>query len=171
MERFDPDGLCGLIAHETAAMLYGAGADSIPSAESMRAGLETFADAVGVADISTHLAWIDSEIDSAREFERTGQDTAHLLDPDRLNVMPEAAVQMEMVWELFGTAVRMPRQQDRQAMKDLAVTLADTGGLSDVLLGTKLDGPYLTAASLRAELDEVRTVLQAEQSHGLGMAE
>ena len=61
---------------------------------------------------------------------------------------------MEAVWELFGAAIRMPSQQERQAMKDLAVTLADTGGLSDMLLGTKLDGPYLTAASLRAELAE-----------------
>lgn len=77
---------------------------------------------------------------------------------------------MEAVWELFDTAVRMPRQQDRQAMKDLAVRLADTGGLSDMLMGTKLDGPYLTAASLRAELEEVRTALQAEQSHGPEMA-
>ena len=40
---FTPVDLCGLIAHETASMLYGVGADSIPSAETMRAGLETFA--------------------------------------------------------------------------------------------------------------------------------
>ena len=44
---FTPVDLCGLIAHETASMLYGVGADSIPSAETMRAGLETFAAAAG----------------------------------------------------------------------------------------------------------------------------
>lgn len=169
MERYNPDDMCGLIAHETAALLYGAGADGIPSAESMRTGLETFAAAIGAADISAHLAWIDSEMVSAREFERTGQDTAHLLDPDRLNIMPEAAAQMEAVWELFDAAVRMPRQQDRQAMKDLAITLADMGGLSDMLLETKLEGPYLSAVGLRAELEEVRAALQAEQSHGPAM--
>ena len=91
---FTPVDLCGLIAHETASMLYGVGADSIPSAETMRAGLETFAAAAGAVDISIHLAWIDSELESAREFERTGQDTAHLLDPGRLNAVPDAAVQM-----------------------------------------------------------------------------
>lgn len=164
---FTPVDLCGLIAHETTAMLYGVGADGIPSAETMRTGLEMFAAAAGVPDISTHLAWIDSELESAREFERTGQDTAHLLDPDRLNVMPEAAIQMEAVWELFGAAVRMLRQQDRQAMKDLAVTLADTGGLSGPLLDARIpSGPYLTVSALRTELEEVRTTLQTEQAHG-----
>lgn len=167
MERYNPDDICGLIAHETAALLYGAGADGIPSTESMRTGLETFAAAIGAADISAHLAWIDSEMVSAREFERTGQDTAHLLDPDRLNVMPEAAAQMEAVWELFGVAVRMPSQQERQAMKDLAVTLADTGGLSGTLLDARIPaGPYLTVSALRTELEEVRTALQTEQNHG-----
>lgn len=94
---FTPVDLCGLIAHETAAMLYGVGADSIPSAEAMRAGLETFAAAAGGVDVSTHLAWIDSELESVREFERTGRDTSHLLDPDKLNAVPEVAMQMEAV--------------------------------------------------------------------------
>ena len=160
---FTPVDLCGLIAHETAAMLYGVGADSIPSAETMRRGLETFAAAVGVEDINPHLAWIDSELESAREFERSGQDTAHLLDPDRLNAVPEAAAQMEAVWELFSAAVRMPRQQDRQAMKDLAVTMTEAGGLDNVLLGTTPEGPYLSADGLRSELEEVRAALQAVQ--------
>lgn len=165
---FIPVDLCGLIAHETAAMLYGVGADSIPSAEAMRAGLETFAAAAGAVDISTHLAWIDSELESAREFERTGQDTPHLLDPDRLNAVPEAVVQMEAVWEFFRTAVRLPDRQKRIALQELAVNLADLGGLSDVLLGTPLpEGARLTAGSLRAELAEVRTALQTEQSHSM----
>lgn len=158
---FTPADLCGLIAHETASMLYGVGADSIPSAEAMRTGLETFAAAAGAVDVSTHLAWIDSEMESAREFERTGRDTPHLLDPDRLNAVPEAVVQMEAVWEFFRTAVRLPGQRERIVLQELAVTLADLGGLSDVLLGTPLpEGPRLTAGSLRAELEEVRTAIQ-----------
>ena len=40
-------------------------------------GLETFAAAAGNLDVHTHLAWIDRELDSAREFENTGQDTTH----------------------------------------------------------------------------------------------
>lgn len=174
MESFTPEDMCGLIAHETAALLYGVGVDAIPSAETMRRGLERFAAAAGITDVNTHLAWIDSELASAREFERTGQDTAHLLNPDRLNRMPEAAVQMEAVWELFSATVRMSGQQDRQAMKELAVTMADVGGLSDVLLGTRPEGPYLSAAGLRAELEEVRSALRAqelEQDDGPKMAE
>ena len=159
-----PTDLCALIAHETAELLYGVGADGIPSAETLREGLTVFAAAAGVTDISTHLAWIDSELESAREFERTGQDTSHLLVPDRLNAMPEVAMQMEMVWELFSTAVRMPSQQERQAMKDLAVTMADTGGLSSALLDMQIPaGPHLTVSALRAELEEVRAGLQ---THG-----
>ena len=51
-----PSDLCGLIAHETAALLYGVDADGIPSAESLREGLVVFAAVAGVPDISTHLA-------------------------------------------------------------------------------------------------------------------
>lgn len=163
---FTPADLCGLIAHETASMLYGVGADSIPSAETMHAGLETFAAAAGAVDISTHLAWIDSELESAREFERTGQDTVHLLDPDRLNAVPDAAVQMEAVWELFSTAVWMPGQQDRQAIRELAVTMAEAGGLDNALLGEKLEGPYLSVEDIRVELEEVWAALQTEQVCG-----
>lgn len=53
-------------------------------------------------------------------------------------------------------------------MQELAVTLADLSGLSDVLLGTPLpEGPRLTADSLRTELEEVRTALQTEQSKSM----
>ncbi len=167
---FTPVDLCGLIAHETASMLYGVGADSIPSAETMRAGLETFAAAAGAVDISIHLAWIDSELESAREFERTGQDTAHLLDPGRLNAVPDAAVQMEAVWEFFRAAVRLPDQQERNALRELAVILADVGGLSDILLGASLpDGHRLTAGDLRSELAEVSTALEQRQSQSAAM--
>lgn len=167
---FTPVDLCGLIAHETASMLYGVGADSIPSAETMRAGLETFAAAAGAVDISIHLAWIDSELESAREFERTGQDTVHLLDPDRLNAVPDAAVQMEAVWEFFRAAVRLPDQQERNALRELAVILADVGGLSDILLGASLpDGQRLTAGDLRSELAEVSTALEQRQSQSAAM--
>lgn len=160
---FTPADLCALIAHETAELLYGLGADSIPSAETLREGLTVFAAAAGAPDISTHLAWIDSEMESAREFERTGQDTVHLLAPDWLAVVPDAAVQMEAVWEIFRTAVRLPEQQDRQTLQELAVTLADMGGLSGVLLGTPLpDGPKLTVAELQNELAVVHTVLRVQ---------
>ena len=54
-------------------------------------------------------------------------------------------MQIEAVWELFSTAVRMPDQQSRQAMRELAVTMAEAGGLGDVLLGAKWEGPYLSA--------------------------
>lgn len=167
---FSPADLCGLIAHETAELLYGVGADGIPSAEMLREGLTVFAAAVGVTDISTHLAWIDSELESAREFERTGQDTPRLLDPDRLTAMPDVSVQMEAVWEIFRTAVRLPDLRERITMRELAVTLADMGGLSDVLLGTPLpDGPRLTADALRSELAEVSTALEQRHSQSAAM--
>ncbi len=167
---FTPSDLCGLIAHETAALLYGAGADGLPSAEALREGLTVFASAAGVDDVSTHLAWIDSELESVREFERTGQDTSHLLDPDKLNAVPDAAVQMEAVWELFRTAMHLPGQRERNALQDLAVTLADMGGLSDILLDTPLpDGRRLTADALRAELAEVSTALEQRNSQPAAM--
>lgn len=160
----DPDGLCSFIAHETAALLYDLGADGIQSAETLRKGLTVYASAAGVPDIAAHLAWIDSELDSAREYERTGQDTAHLLDPDRLNAVPDASVQLEAVWEIFRAAVRLPRQQDRQAMQELALTLADMGGLSDILLDMPApETPCLSAADLRTELEEVGAALASQK--------
>ena len=167
---FTPSDLCGLIAHETAVLLYGVDADGIPSAESLREGLVVFAAAAGVTDISTHLAWIDSELESAREFERTGQDTPHLLDPNRLNLVPDAAVQMEAVWEFFRTAVHLPGQKEREVLQALAVTLADMGGLSDVLLGTPMpEGPRLTVDDLRSDLAEVSAVLEQRHSQSAAM--
>ena len=47
----------------------------------------------------------------------------------------------------------------------MAVTMTEAGGLDDVLLGTSLEGPHLSISSLRAELEMVRTALQAEQAH------
>lgn len=167
---FTPMDLCGLIAHETAAILYGAGADGIPSAETLREGLVVYAAAAGVTDIIVHLAWIDSELESAREFERTGQDTPHLLDPDRLNTVPDAAVQMEAVWEFFRAAVLLPNRKERDTLQNLAITLTDMGGLSDVVLGTPLPaGPYLTAEDLRSELAEVSVALEQRNSQTAAM--
>lgn len=161
MEVFTPTDLCGLIAHETAALLYGSGTAGFSSAEKMRSGLEVFAAAAGVTDINAYLAWIGSEMVSAQEFERTGLDVNHMLDQKYLDLVPDAATQMEVVWELFNAAVRMPCQRDRQAMKDMVVILADEGGLTSFLLDAQAPtGPYLTVSKLREELENVRNAFQ-----------
>lgn len=157
-----PSDLCILIAHETAALLYDAGADGIPSAETLRSGLITYAASAGLqAGIDTHLAWIDSECRSAQEFEHTGEDAAPLLALDKLHAVPDASMQLEAIWELFRTAVRLPYQQDRKTMLLLADELSSMGGLPDILSGTAVpEGPYLTTAGLREELTEVSAALQ-----------
>lgn len=55
-------------------------------------------------------------------------------------------------------------------MRELAVILADVGGLSDILLGASLpDGQRLTAGDLRSEMAEVSTALEQRQSQSAAM--
>ena len=55
---FTPTDLCGLIAHETAALLYGVDADGIPSAESLREGLVVF-----TANLRSELAEVSATLE------------------------------------------------------------------------------------------------------------
>jgi len=69
-----------------------------------------------------------------------------------------------------GAAVHSPIQRERKILQELAVTLVNMGGLSDILLRTPLpDGPCLTAADLRFELAEVSAALEQRNSQSAVM--
>ncbi len=113
------------------------------------------------------LCWIDREVESAREFAATGQDTPHLIDPNLLFPVPDAAAQMDVVWMLFQSAVECPLEQ-RQTLLNAARIFTELGGMEDMLLGIRNPGAeFLTAKDLRSELEKVRTALQTEQAPGL----
>lgn len=164
-----PIDLCTLIAHETVSLLC-VDADALESADKLREGMAIAASAAGLAgEAAPLLAWIDQELESALEFSATGQDTPHIIDPDSLFPVPDAAHQMEVVWMLFQTAVEQPLEQ-RRTLLDAARIFTEMGGMTDMLLGIHNPGAeFLTAEDLQTELAEVRTALQAEQAHGLSV--
>ncbi len=42
---------------------------------------------------------------TSKRFAESGEDSPHLVDPDRLLAVPNAAEQLELVWMLFDTAM------------------------------------------------------------------
>ena len=84
-----PMDLCNLITHETVALLYGADGDGIDTAEELRDAMKVYAAACGLEDdVSVHLAWIDSELASARQFKKVGE--IIWSDKSRRYVVPSA---------------------------------------------------------------------------------
>ena len=156
-----PMDLCNLITHETVALLYGADGDGIDTAEELRDAMKVYAAACGLEDdVSVHLAWIDSVLACARQFADTGEDTPHLLDPDRLIITPNAAMQVELLWSIFRAAVGEWDAQKRKSLLELAIMVTDMGGLEDKLLyGEEPSDHSATCEDYQRELEEVQTAL------------
>ena len=96
-----PLDLCTLIAHETVSLLN-ADAEALDSALRLRTGLDVYAAASELGkEVIPLLMWIDREMESARQYTATEQDTPHLISPDRLLPVPDAAAQLNAVWMLF----------------------------------------------------------------------
>ena len=130
-----PLDLCILISHETVSLLN-TDAESLNTALQLRTGLEVFAAASKLSgDVIPLLMWIDREVESAHQFTATEQDTPHLIDPDRLLPVPDAAAQLNTVWMLFQTAVKSTWDH-RHVLLETARTLTEMGGLEDMLLST-----------------------------------
>ncbi len=165
-----PLDLCILISHETVSLLN-TDAEALNAALRLRTGLDVFAAANELSgEVIPLLAWIDQEMESARQFTATEQDTPHLLGPDRLLPVPDATAQLDAVWMLFQTAVKAPEDY-RQTLLETAKTLTEMGGLEDMLLTTHAPAAgFLRAEDLRAELDEVRMALQSQEvaDHTIG---
>ncbi len=110
------------------------------------------------------LMWIDREMESTRQYTATEQDTPHLISPDRLLPVPDAAAQLNAVWMLFQTAVNAPEDY-RQTLLETARTLTEMGGLEDMLLTTKIPAAgFVSVENLRTELEDVRVALHLQEA-------
>lgn len=160
-----PLDLCTLIAHGTASLLD-VSEDAVETAILLRIGMKVFSEAHGLESSAAPLmVWIDSELESARRFAACGEDSAHLIPSDRLCSAPSPSAQVEAVMALFETAVQTESPDKRQALLETAQALADIGGLRDMLLTVSPSGSnFLSAADLRAELEDVRAALLAPES-------
>lgn len=154
-----PLDLCILIAHETVSLLN-ADAEALDSALRLRTGLDVYAAASELGkEVIPLLMWIDREMESARQYTATEQDTPHLISPDRLLPVPDAAAQLNAVWMLFQTAVNAPEDY-RQTLLETARTLTEMGGLEDMLLTTG----FVSVEDLRTELEDVRVALHLQEA-------
>lgn len=159
-----PLDLCTLIAHETVSLLN-TDAEALDSALRLRTGLDVYAAASELGkEVIPLLMWIDQEMENARQFTVTEQDTPHLISPDRLLPVPDATTQMNTIWMLFQTAVNAPEDYC-QTLLETARTLTEMGGLEDMLLTTKIPAAgFLSVEDLRTELEDVRMALQPQEA-------
>ena len=156
-----PIEVCTLMAHETVALLDAADGKALDAAAEFREALKVFSTAQGLGeDGEILLAWVDAEIENARQFAAGGGDSPHLIDPDRLLPVPNAAAQLDAVWMLFEAAVDERDIGSRQSLLSTARMLTDMGGLSDLLLTVKQPGKVLDATVLQSELADVRAALR-----------
>ncbi len=160
-----PLDLCTLIVHEAASLLWFVD-DALEDATRLRDGLEVFSEAHDLENSTAPLmAWIESELEIERRFTTCGEDSPHLIHYRRLIPVLSPSDQVEAVMALFETAVKTESPDKRQALYGTAQTLTDLGCLSDMLLNVSPSGSkLLTAADLRAELEDVRAALRAPES-------
>ena len=156
-----PVEVCTLMAHETVALLDAADSEALDAAAEFRDALRVFSAAQGLGeDGETLLAWVDAEIENAEQFAGGGGDSPHLIDPDRLLPVPNAAAQLDAVWALFETAADERKTGSRKSLLSAARMLTDMGGLDDLILTARQPEKVLSAAALQSELADVRTALQ-----------
>ena len=156
-----PAEVCTLMAHETVALLDAVDDDVLNDAAEFREALRVFSTAQGLGkDGETLLAWVDAEIENARQFAAGGKDSPHLIDPDRLLPVPNAAAQLDAVWALFETAADERKSGARQSLLSAARMLTDMGGLDDLILTARQPQKVLSAAALQSELADVRAALR-----------
>ena len=156
-----PIEVCTLMAHETVALLDAADDSSLDAAQEFREALKVFSAAQGLdEDGEILLAWVDAEIESTKRFVANGGDSPHVIDPDRLLPVPNAAAQLDAVWMLFEAAANEYDAESRQSLLNAARMLTEMGGLDDLLLTARQPKKVLNATVLQSELADVRTALQ-----------
>lgn len=166
-----PIEVCTLMAHETVALLDAADSEALDAAAEFRDALRVFTVAHGLdEDGETLLAWVDTEIENARQFAAGGEDSPHLIGPDRLLPVPNASAQLDAVWMLFEAAANEHDAGSRQSLLSAARMLTDMGGLDELLLTAKQPRNVLSAAALQTELADVRMALQTDMASSVETA-
>ncbi len=151
---------CTLLARETASMLEGADMVS-DSAACLREALALACEEPDLGDEGTLLAWVDTEMENAKRFARTGKQTAPLVKLDTPLPMPDPAMQLEAVCVLLKAAARQdPTGKQWQTMLDAVRMLAEMDDLDGMVLGgTVPAGGFLSAQHLQEQLESVKAAI------------
>lgn len=159
-----PTEACTLIAHEAVILLDTVETEVPNCVSEFRTAVEALSTVHGLGeDGEALLAWLDAEIASAERFAADGTNLPNLIDTCRLDTVPDAVAQMELVWLLFDTAAREEcGPEQRRALLSTARSITEMRGLDDQLLSTLKSNTAKLAEGLDAELDDVRTALQMD---------
>ncbi len=165
-----PIEVCTLMAHETVSMLDAAAPEALEAAAEFRAALAVYSAQQDLGeDGQALLAWVDAEIDGAKQFAADGTDCPRVIDPDRLLRVPDAAAQMDAVRMLLQTAMRYVWGHcDQKKLLDAARMVAEMGGLDELILTARPPANALDSSALRRELEDVRAAFQESPEPELG---
>lgn len=164
--HFTPTQACTLIAHEAVSMLDTVQTELPQCVTELRTALEALCTLHQLGHEGEILrTWLDTEIANAERFIADGTNLPNLIDLCRMNTVPDAVAQMDLVWLLFDTAAMegcAPEQ--RQALLGAARSVTEMCGLDDLLLATVRSNADALATGLNAELADVLASLQAAQA-------
>ena len=169
--HFTHTEVCTLIAHEAVALLDTVQTEIPQCVKEFRTALEAFNTVHDLGkDGEALLAWLDMEIDSAERFVADGVNLPNMIDMCRLDTVPDAAAQMDIVWTLFETAAMEGcGLEQRQALLNTARTITEMCGMDELLLDTLKPNTAKLAGGLDEELDDVHAALRHSQTLFAGL--
>ena len=118
-----PEKLLQQITTETINAMELGGADRIGDVAPLETGVDLIAKAWGLPQ-EIHQASVDL-IQKEKELVRSGSHEAALPDSELLETYDGPMI-VELLWGLFETAVKLQNAQDRAAIHDLAILMADS---------------------------------------------
>jgi len=111
------------------------------------------------------LAWVDDEMERARQYTETGKEPPKRFEMDTPLALPDAAAQLDTVWHLFRTmAQRGCTEKDWEAMQYVAWPFTERGDLDYLIEGPHVPpGGFVTKNLLHVNLDQARAAYPDSQ--------
>ena len=157
---------CTLVAREAVSLLEG-GEEALDSGIKFRETLALLSSTQDLGDGGALLAWVDHELESAKWFAKTGEQTGSLVKLDAPLPMPDPLMQLDAVWMVLRTAAQGPLTEEQWLTTlDVVQSLTEMDGLEDMALSTNMPaGGFLTSGALQDLLKSVQMALSKIQDH------
>lgn len=151
---------CTLMAREAVSLLDGS-AETMNSAAAFRSTLALISATQDLGDGGVLLAWVDTQLDSARQFAETGRWSGDLVQLDTPLPLPDPAMQIEAACTILQIAAQRQRTPEQwQDALNMVRMLTEMDALEDmVLTGYVPSGGFLTTTDLRDQLERVQAAL------------